>query len=167
MESKLDKLVYVPGVCAGHPDHPELLWVFRRDHKQRLHFDSVEIDFPEPGTISEGTLHKFDVNMKGYKGCPYCEAKLYFFCKRCRSLSCFSWDQITAAHHWTCHSCQSVYRMKPKTTPFRVEAQVNASESKSANPETSADVSKTQSFQAPQSGNKTQQRTQMWHPKIK
>ena len=119
-----DFLVAVPGVCAGHPEHPEMLWIFEQLPSGVLRFVKLEIDFPEPEAFTQAELKKFDVEMRGFEGCPYCEAKLYFFCKKCKTLSCFSWEQVNHDGLWTCHSCKSVYRMRPKTTPFRVEAQV-------------------------------------------
>ena len=106
------ELVAVPGVCAGHPEHPELLWMFKLLPSGKLEFSHIEIDFPEPESIQQVSFRKFDVDMDKFDGCPYCEATLYFFCKRCRSLSCFAWDQVPASNQWTCWSCKSSYRMR-------------------------------------------------------
>lgn len=154
------ELVVIPGVCAGHAEHPELLWMFEVSSSGRLCFSHIEIDFPEHASEMQVEFKKFDVDMKRFEGCPYCEASLYFFCKRCRSLSCFSWDQINSDRQWTCWCCHSTFRMKPKKTPFRVEAQVGV---KGEQP---MDSSVLRSRSTSQSRG-TMQDTQMWHPKIK
>jgi len=158
--------VFIPGVCAGHPDHPELLWVFRLSASKKLIFDRLEIDFPEPDEDAVASFKTFDVDMRNFKGCPYCEAELYFFCKRCRSLSCFSWDQISDSHHWTCWSCKSVYRMKPKKTPFRVQAQTN-NDAHAGSSRTQHTQSHTLHGHTRAGGKKGGSSTQVWHPKIK
>ncbi|HAA53922.1 MAG TPA: hypothetical protein DCE42_04170 [Myxococcales bacterium] len=157
------ELIAVPGVCAGHPEHPELLWLFHLLPSGKLRFVRLEIDFPEPAEPSDLFLRKFDVDMTGFSCCPYCEAELYFFCKRCRTLSCFSWNQVPENQKWKCNACNSVYRMKPKRTPFQVEAQVNTTPQTSlpSSGETSASISR------PNTGNINPNQTQQWHPKIK
>ncbi len=118
------KIVYVPGMCAGHLEHPELLWVFAMLPSGKLQFHHIEIDFPEPADSYATQIQKFDVDMSHFERCPYCEAELYFFCKRCYHLSCFDWSQVDDDNKWTCFHCWSQYRMKLKTTPFRVIAHV-------------------------------------------
>ncbi len=152
-----NKIISVPGICAGHPEHPELLWIFTLQPSGKLKYDHIEIDFPELPTDHQFLFRKFDVDMSGFDHCPYCESELYFFCKRCRTLSCFSWEQVDEKGHWTCHSCQSVYRMKPKTTPFRVEAQTTSLQS---TPSLSQQTTSHHSTPT-RAGNITQQ----WHPK--
>ena len=120
------KIVYVPGMCAGHPEHPELLWVFEMLPSGKLQYRGLEIDFPEPADSYATQIQRFDVDMKGFERCPYCEAELYFFCKRCYHLSCYDWSQVDGENKWTCFHCLSQYRMKLKTTPFRVIAHVGA-----------------------------------------
>ncbi|MCB9639240.1 MAG: hypothetical protein H6728_08065 [Myxococcales bacterium] len=165
MTSQQD-LVAVPGVCAGHPEHPELLWMFERLPSGVLRFLRLEIDFPEPDSYTQAEFKKFDVDMRNFDGCPYCEARLYFFCKKCRSLSCFSWEQLNSEGLWTCHSCHSVYRMRPKTTPFRVEAQVGAQDQAGhQNISTSTHTQHTGQFAPQQTLNLSPNRTQAWHPK--
>lgn len=154
------KIVAIPGTCAGHPEHPELLWMFIVGRGGQLRFSHIEIDFPEHVAAGEVKFRKFDVDMSAFDGCPYCEAKLYFFCKRCRSLSCFAWDQVSDSQQWTCWSCESVYRMKPKKTPFRVEAQVG----NQTGTETTSNSSGNNTITTGKGGF---QDTQMWHPKIK
>lgn len=156
------ELVAVPGACAGHPDHPELLWMFEVLPSGQLRFHNIEIDFPEHASAAQVQFRKYDVDMDAFDGCPYCEATLYFFCKRCRSLSCFDWGQVSDSRQWTCWSCESTYRMKPKKTPFRVEAQVGDQQSSST-----GDTSTTNHGQVPSRPKGSFQDTQMWHPKIK
>ncbi|GEM_PF-2164378 len=162
-------LVAVPGVCAGHPEHPEMLWMFERLPSGVLRFLRLEIDFPEPDTYTQAEFKKFDVDMRGFEGCPYCEARLYFFCKKCKALSCFSWEQINSEGLWTCHSCHSIYRMRPKTTPFRVEAQIGAQDHTHTNHPHAANINplntNTGHFPPQQTANLSPNRTQSWHPK--
>jgi hypothetical protein len=157
------KQTAVPGVCAGHPEHPELLWIFDISRSGQLRFSHIEIDFPEHVATGEVQFRKYDVDMSGFTGCPYCEATLYFFCKRCKTLSCFSWEQVNEQRQWTCHNCESTYRMKPKKTPFRVEAQVGGEAGQNLNETTSSSLSGNSAIRPKASI----QDTQMWHPKIK
>jgi hypothetical protein len=118
-------IVCVPGICAGHPEHPELLWVFTVSPSGKLYYKGVEIDFSEPDMAAASQLKIFDVDMSDYDGCPYCEAGLYFFCKCCHHLSCFAWEQVESDQKWICWACHSKYRMKIKKTPFQVAASVS------------------------------------------
>ena len=159
-----NNIINVPGVCAGHPEHPELLWVFTILPSGKLKYDHIEIDFPEESSNDPFLFRKFDVDMSGFEHCPYCESELYFFCKRCRTLSCFSWDQVSDSQRWTCHSCNSVYRMKPKKTPFRVEAQADPHKHHQNNSTNTHHTShNTTSSSTKSSGHSTQ----YWHPKSK
>ena len=118
----MKELVKIHGYCAGHPEHPELLWVFEKVSEKKLVFREIEIDFPEieSSEETETNFSFFDADMSNFTGCPYCEAKLYFFCKKCHSLSCFSWDQLDENQRWTCWGCKRSYRMRIKTTPFQI-----------------------------------------------
>ncbi len=159
-------LVFVPGVCAGHHEHPELLWVFDTLPSGLLKFSRLEIDFPEPAEEYSSHIKVFDVEMEGFDHCPYCEAELYFFCKRCHHLSCFAWSQVDKSNKWTCFHCLSQYRMKLKTTPFRVAAQVGNERSSTGDTMmgTSA-TSQIKPVSGPTAGSNNM--TQMWHPKNK
>lgn len=161
-------IVFVPGVCAGHPEHPELLWVFETQPSGLLKFSRIEIDFPEPAEEYSSNIKVFDVNMEGFDHCPYCEAELYFFCKRCHHLSCFNWTQVDESNKWTCYHCLSQYRMKLKTTPFRVAAQVGNDSSGRSPSDTQMGSSVTPHLATPSgNGSGNTQVTQMWHPKNK
>lgn len=169
MSSSDSNIVCVPGVCAGHPEHPELLWVFSADGSGKLTFQRLEIDFSEPASHYSTQIRRFDVDMDGFERCPYCEADLYFFCKRCNHLSCFDWGQVNSSEKWTCFHCMSQYRMKLKTTPFRVLAHVG--DDAGAGQDSGATLQNMPTGITSASPQQTQQGTinvtHLWHPKGK
>lgn len=159
-------LVYVPGICAGHPEHPELLWVFVTLPSGKLLFQRIEIDFPEPAAEYASPIQVFDVDMSGFQHCPYCESTLYFFCKRCHHLSCFDWSQVSVDEKWTCFHCLSQYRMKVKTTPFRVVAQAGSDTVHYGETMNTSALAPSLRSQGKAAGGSLHT-TQIWHPKRK
>jgi uncharacterized Zn-finger protein len=155
------KIVTVVGNCAGHPQHPELLWVFEQVSGSQLRLLKVETDFPPPPTPpAKFAFQKFYVDMGNWERCPYCEAKLYFFCKQCHSLNCFAWHQVDEEDQgWNCPTCETRYQMRPKTSPFQVSAAVEHG-GQTSKTNTNLDLSSLSINGGPNP-------TQSWHPSKK